>query len=429
MDGEERRLLIGRAAATRQGNHRTATTIVVGTLVGFAILITVFILLRREIAARALYEELLRMNVEALTDGKSAQRDRDRLFELSIDLIAVADVEGSFLRVNPSFEAVLGYTAAEITSRPFIDFVHPEDREQTIAQTLRLAAGERTIAFENRYTCKDGSYRWLEWTVAPDLENQLLFAVARDTTAARAASAEIAALNVVLEQRLLAVSSVNEELETFSYSVSHDLRAPLRGIDGFSQALLEDYGDVLDATAIGYLARIRAATQRMGQLIEDLLKLSKITRATLERQPTDVSGLARAIVASFRAAEPAREVVVEVADGLHAFADTHLLEIALDNLLRNAWKFTSKVAAARIEVGPHETPDGARGFFVKDNGAGFDMAYAGKLFGAFQRLHAASEFGGTGIGLATVRRIVARHEGRVWADSRAGEGASFFFTL
>ncbi len=369
------------------------------------------------------------INAQDITERRDAQRERDRFFELSVDLIAVANLDGSFLRVNPSFESVLGYTSAEITSRPFIDFVHPDDVEATIKENTQLAAGEGTLGFENRYRCKDGTYRWLEWRVARDLQNRLLFAVARDTTATKAASAEIAALNVQLEQRIQAVTVVNAELETFSYSVSHDLRSPLRGIDGFSQALLEDYGSVLDAAAVGYLDRIRAATQRMGRLIDDLLQLSKITRANLHRQPTDVSALARSIVSRLRDAEPARDVTIEVAADLHASADPRLLEIALENLLANAWKFTSKVEHPRIEVGGLETAEGARGFFVKDNGAGFDMIYADKLFGAFQRLHAVTEFSGTGIGLATVRRIVSRHDGRVWADSRAGEGASFFITL
>jgi PAS domain S-box-containing protein len=369
------------------------------------------------------------INVQDITERKDAERDRDRFFELSIDLIAVADSGGTFLRVNPSFEAVLGYAPAEITARPFIDFVHPDDRAATIRETQQLAAGARTIGFENRYRCKDGSYCWLEWTAAPDIENGLLFAIARDATASKAATAEIAALNLQLEERIQAVTAVNEELETFSYSVSHDLRAPLRSIDGFSQALIEDYAGVLDATAVGYLDRVRAATQRMGQLIDDLLKLSKITRATLERKTTDISAVARSIIKDLRAAEPDRKLVIEVADDLHASADPQLLEIALENLLRNAWKFTSKVAHPHIEVGAHATAEGTQEFFVKDNGAGFDMAYAPKLFGAFQRLHAASDFPGTGIGLATVRRIITRHDGRVWADSRSGKGATFFFTL
>ncbi len=224
------------------------------------------------------------------------------------------------------------------------------------------------------------------------------------------------------------LKAANQELEAFSYSVSHDLRAPLRSIDGFSQALLEDYAERIDEPGRQYLGRIRAATARMGELIDDLLQLSRVTRAEMTREAVDLSALAGSIVDDLRRTDPDRPVEVVIQSGLHVEGDAKLLRIALVNLLSNAWKFTGRQAAARIELGSSET-DNEHVFYVRDNGAGFDMAYASKLFGAFQRLHAASEFPGTGIGLAIVQRIVRRHGGRLWAEGAVNRGATFYFTL
>jgi signal transduction histidine kinase len=239
---------------------------------------------------------------------------------------------------------------------------------------------------------------------------------------------ESEAREALLAKQACELEAVNRELETFSYSVAHDLRAPLRGIDGFSQALLEDHGDRLDASGKDALQRVRAASQRMAQLIDDLLKLSRVTRSELHREPVDLSALARTIVADLQKAQPDREVIVVIAEGLAANGDPRLLRAVLENLLANAWKFTAKQPRARIEFGMTRH-DGGRAYFVRDDGAGFDMAYADKLFGAFQRLHASSDFPGTGIGLATVQRIVHRHGGRVWAEGAVGRGATFYFTL
>ncbi len=224
------------------------------------------------------------------------------------------------------------------------------------------------------------------------------------------------------------LEAANQELEAFSYSVSHDLRAPLRSIDGFSEALREDYADQLDENGKDSLRRIRAATQRMGQLIDDLLNLSRVTRAELRRETVDLSRLAKTIGTELRQRDPQRHVEFIVPEGLVTSGDPQLLRVVLDNLLGNAWKFTSKQSQARIEFGSNAT-NGTQAFFVRDNGAGFDMAYASKLFGAFQRLHAMEEFAGTGIGLATVQRIINRHGGRVWAEAAVNQGATFYFTL
>ncbi len=262
--------------------------------------------------------------------------------------------------------------------------------------------------------------------------NAMLAEIDGATRELETSNAEVLRLNAELEQRVRArtvqLESTNAELEAFCYSVSHDLRAPLRAIDGFSQALLDDFPKDIPPEAARYLSRIRASAQRMGQLNEDLLNLSKVSRGELQRGAVDVTELAQQVVAELRAREPERKVEVQVWDGMQASADGRLLRVALENLIGNAWKFTSKTEAPRIEVGA--VRDGAHcSFFVRDNGAGFDMAYASKLFGAFQRLHTVGEFQGTGIGLATVQRIVHRHGGRIWADAKPGRGAVFSFTL
>jgi signal transduction histidine kinase len=240
--------------------------------------------------------------------------------------------------------------------------------------------------------------------------------------------AERVRVEEALRRAKAAAEAASEELEAFSYSVAHDLRAPLRSIDGFSQALLEDCLERLDAEGQRYLQHVRAAAQHMGELIDDLLNLSRVTRAELRRERVNLSELARAVLGRLREAQPGRAVEFVVQDGLVAQADPRLLDVVLVNLLGNAWKFTGKRASARIEFAA-EGADSPRVFFVRDNGAGFNAAYAGKLFGVFQRLHRAQDFEGTGIGLATVQRIVRRHGGRVWAEGEVDRGATFYFTL
>jgi signal transduction histidine kinase len=222
--------------------------------------------------------------------------------------------------------------------------------------------------------------------------------------------------------------AANKELEAFSYSVSHDLRAPLRSIDGFSLALLEDYEEKLDEEGKDNLHRVRAATQRMGALIDDLLNLSRVSRAEMKLQKVDLSALGRSIEAELEESEPGRGIEFHIQEGLQAHADSHLMQIVLENLLGNAWKFTSKRESARIDFGQTQN-NGGGVYFVRDDGAGFDSAKAARLFGAFQRFHDRNDFPGTGVGLATVQRIIQRHGGRIWAESAVGKGATFYFTL
>jgi signal transduction histidine kinase len=244
----------------------------------------------------------------------------------------------------------------------------------------------------------------------------------------RELNTEVHGLNAALQGNVSELRSLNEELGAFAYSVSHDLRAPLRSIDGFSQILLEDKAEALGADGQKHLDRVRAAATHMGALIDDMLRLSRITRDEMSPRSVDLTALARSVVDDLRAHEPHRKVEFESNGALPARADERLLRIALTNLLGNAWKFTRTREPAHVSFGG-ETRDGEAVFFVKDNGVGFDMQYAQKLFGAFQRLHQRSEFEGTGIGLATVQRIVHRHGGRVWAESEVDKGTTFYFTL
>jgi signal transduction histidine kinase len=293
----------------------------------------------------------------------------------------------------------------EATQKAILNVLEDSGEEKT-----RLAETQRAVV--NILEDFDVEKKKVE-QVNSDLRNQIAERV-RAEEAARYAKA--------------VAEAASKELEAFSYSVAHDLRAPLRSIDGFSQALLEDCADQLDVDGTRYLNHVREAAQQMGQLIDDLLNLSRVTRSELRREQVDLTELARAVIARLRDAQPERVVEFVAQDGLVAEADRRLLDIVLTNLLGNAWKFTGKRDVARIEFaatrGEYQTV-----YFVRDNGAGFDQKYAEKLFGVFQRLHAAQEFEGTGIGLATVHRIIRRHGGRVWAEGQVDRGATFYFTL
>ena len=256
----------------------------------------------------------------------------------------------------------------------------------------------------------------------------LAYVILRTVAGLKRAEEKIQILNEDLQRHAIELEATNKELEAFSYSVSHDLRAPLRAIDGFSQAVLEDYGQNLDKQGKDYLDRVRDGSQRMAQLIDDMLNLSRVTRSEMKRETVDLSGVVRSIATELQKTQPERQVEFVVAEGLTASGDVRLLRVALQNLLTNAWKFTGKHSKAKIQFGVIAN-NGKPAYFVRDDGAGFDMAYANKLFGAFQRLHAMTEFMGTGIGLATVQRVIHRHGGRVWAEGKVEQGATFYFTL
>ena len=358
---------------------------------------------------------------------------RDAL-EHAPDGIVIVDRTGAIVFANRQAHDMFGYGAGELVGRPVEILVPAAVRTTHVGHRAHYHGNPRTrpmgVGMDLAGQRKDGTLFPVEISLSPmhTGHGDLVTSVIRDTSERKRVEEQIRRLNETLESRVTELAAVNRELEAFSYSVSHDLRAPLRGIDGFSQALLEEYGERLDDTGQDYLRRVRAAAQRMAELIDDLLDLSRVTRREMRRETVDVSALARAVIDQLRRAEPDRRVAVIVADGLVATGDPHLVRAVLENLLGNAWKFTARQPEARIELGARKGGPPPV-FFVRDNGVGFDMAYASKLFGAFQRLHGMTEFAGTGIGLATVQRIVHRHGGRVWAEAEPGQGGVFFFTL
>lgn len=365
---------------------------------------------------------------------RSPQREYADIFTHNPIPMWIFDLESlRILAVNAAALAHYGYGEREFLGMTIKD-IRSEEDAASLEHYMTTARHALNSAGLWRHRKKDGSLIDVEIT-SHTLHwrgHQARLVSANDVTERLKAEARILELNATLEsqvrERTQQLESVNRELEAFSYSVSHDLRAPLRVIDGFSQALMEDYAERLEGSGSKYLSRIRATTQRMGVLIDDLLTLARVSRRNVRRGDVDVSALAAEVVKELSEKDPSREVVTGIQSGMRAHADGGLVKIVLDNLIGNAWKFTSKTAAARIEVSA-ERRDGVTAFCVRDNGAGFDMQYTHKLFGAFQRLHAESEFTGTGIGLATVARVAALHGGRAWAEGETGKGAVFRFTL
>jgi PAS domain S-box-containing protein len=355
--------------------------------------------------------------------------------------ISILAPDRSFEYLNPRFTQIFGYTIEDIPDKDtWFKKAYPDEayRKKLIAiwnrdtATALRTGKENTRVFTVR--CKNGEDKIIDFRRI-DLKYGKLYQIYDDITvrtkaeeALQRAYDEIKASEERELERAAQLEASNRELEAFSYSVSHDLRAPLRGIDGFSQALLEDYADQLDTQGKDYLQRVRAATQRLEYIIDDMLLLSRVTRSEMRREVVNLSTMAQEIAAEFQVSQSERQVSFVIAPGLVVKADPNLIRIALENLLDNAWKFTSKHVTARIEVGVTANK-GKHAYYVRDDGAGFDMAYADKLFGAFQRLHPITDFGGTGIGLATVQRIIHRHGGRVWAEGAVEQGATFHFTL
>jgi PAS domain S-box-containing protein len=374
-------------------------------------------LLTSEVAERKATEEALR---------QSEERFRLMVSDVKDYAILMLDPDGRVASWNVGAERTKGYQAEEIMGQHFSRF-YPEEEIQSGKPTasLQTALQKGRSEDEGWRVRKDGSRFWADVVITAlrDKTGELrgFCKVTRDVTVRKRNEELLHLRNAQLE-------TANKELDAFSYSVSHDLRAPLRGIDGFSQALLEDYNDKLDSTGQDYLQRVRLAAQRMSVLIDDLLNLSRVTRSEIRREKLDLSAIVRSAADELHRAAPERNVKFVITDGLTADGDSRLLRVAIENLLGNAWKYTSAHSCARIEFGFHED-NGRSAYFVRDDGAGFDPRYSERLFGAFQRLHAVTEFPGTGIGLATVQRIIRRHGGEIWAEGAVEKGATFYFTL
>ncbi len=345
-------------------------------------------------------------------------------------VISILDTDHRYTLIEGDMLEQLGYSKKELLGNKMQDVVGPEKYAEMLPKLKRVFAGE-TFTVEDIREKYDTVSRFVPLkNHAGEVSAAMVFVF--DVSELKEAQRAVAELNHNLEEKITArtiqLASANKELESFSYSVSHDLRAPLRGIDGWSLALLEDYGDVLDEKALTYLGRVRTETQRMGELIDDLLKLSSVSRVEIRLEKIDLSSVAETIIRRLQEEDPLHQVAVHIQQGLICTGDANLIEIMLTNLLGNAFKFTGKTADAQIQFGETEI-DGKKTYFIKDNGAGFNMEQAKNLFGAFQRMHRQSEFAGTGIGLATVQRIIHLHFGTVWAEAVVNQGATFYFTI
>ena len=364
----------------------------------------------------------------------SVRRYRNLLTEMS-EGIGIVDLDENFVFVNESFSKLLGFNSDELIGTDSRNLIHPDDLPRLKMETHLRMEGVSS-SYQLRMIRKDGDERVVRISAIPSRDDdghvEGAVAIMTDMTERVRAEREVRQLNEELAQRVedrtAELAAANRELEAFAYSVSHDLRAPLRIIDGFSQAILEDYADALDDTGKDYLTRIRAGAVNMAKLIEDILSLSRVTRAEMERVDVNLSTLAQEVVSDLVEAEPDRKVTTDIQKDLIARCDKRLMRVVLQNLIGNSWKYTKNVEDAKIEFG-HAILNSESVFFVKDNGAGFDMEYSDKLFKPFQRLHKADEFEGSGIGLATVMRIITRHGGRIWAEAEKDSGATFFFTL
>ncbi len=386
------------------------------------------------------YSRLFYSALDAVDDSRrqlaAKERQLQSLIEAEPECVKVLGTDGSLLQMNRAgLDMIEADSIEQVRGGTVLGIVAPEYREAFAALTERVIGGEAgTLEFE--IIGLKGRRRWLETHAVPmtDDDGRIagLIGVTRDVTERRRADAELRRLNETLERRVrertAALEASNRELEAFSYSVSHDLRAPLRALDGFSHLLEAEYADRIDENGRDYLNRIRAASQRMGQLIDDIIDMARIGRQELKPVELDLAALASEIAESLAEQAPQRKVVWTIPARLKVEADPVLAKILLENLLRNAWKFSAERDEARIAFGSRRR-DGEDVLYVSDNGAGFEQAYVDKLFQPFQRLHDTRRFPGTGIGLAIVSRIVRRHGGRAWAEGIPDHGATFYFTL
>ena len=374
----------------------------------------------------SLHERTRKLDIEKLR--------LEAIFRTASDGIHVLDSDGRLIEANDAFLGMLGYGKDAIGRLFVTDWDAKDDRAVIVQRNAALMETRKTAVFETVHRRRDGALIDVEISACGiEIEGRMyLYASSRDISARKQAQAAIAKLNAELEMRVAArtaeLQSANKELDSFCYTIAHDMRAPVRAINGFSEMVLKGSEEKLDSTAVGYLRRIGASGRRMGDLIDDLLGMARLTRQEMRRGEVNLSAAAEQVVASLRAAHPERNVAVTLQPAVCVNGDPGLLRAVLENLIGNAWKYTAKTAAPTIEFGA-ENRVGRLVIFVRDNGAGFDMQYVRKLFAPFQRLHHESEFEGTGIGLATVRRIIERHGGEIWIDSAINAGTTVYFTF
>ncbi len=383
----------------------------------------------------------LTRDVDAQRKIETEKRRTESSFRLLVETaqegIWTINTEWRTTYVNQYMARLLGYSVEEMLGQHLFSFLDEEGQNQARAVLERGTSGPAGEIHDRKFLRKDGTAVWTRFSRTPMVDERGRYigvlAMVTDMTQRRKAKEQVRRLNAELEQRIAdrtaQLEYSNRELEAFAYTVAHDLRAPLRGITSFSEALREDYTGRLKAQGEDYLRRIVGGARRMSELIDGLLSLSRVNSTELVYRPCDLSAMAGSVMEQLQRQQPERAVKLNVQQGLVEEGDPQLLQVVLENLLGNAWKFTRERPVAEIELSATSDERGVRTYVVRDNGAGFDMAYRDKLFGVFQRLHSQAEFEGNGVGLATVQRIIRRHGGRVWGEGQPGRGASFFFTL
>ncbi|PTY01146.1 response regulator [Opitutus sp. ER46] len=382
---------------------------------------------RQAEALRRAEEERLQRELDAANARIEWETRRNVFFRLSIELLAIATYDGRFTQVNPTWQKTLGYGADALQGCRIADFIHPDDAALTEATITNAQQADTPLYFESRFRASDGRHHWLGWTVAPFAAEGLLFVFARDITERREREDEIRRLNADLEQRTISLQMLNQELESFSYSLAHDLRTPLRSISAYSEMLAAGEAGELSPEVVRMVNTINRNSGRMTQLMDDFLAFFRVARKDVKQENIAMGAVAREAVAAV-GTDDKRVIDVQVADLPAAKGDPAMVLQVFVNLISNAVKFTANRERARIEIGcvSGRTPTV---YYVKDNGVGFNMKYYNRLFGVFERLHRREEFDGTGIGLAIVQKIVQRHGGAVWAEAVVDQGATFYFTL
>ena len=382
---------------------------------------------RQAEALRRVEEERMQRKLDETNQRLEWETRRNYFFRLSIELLAISTYDGVFTQTNPTWQKTLGYAEGELHGHPMQEFIHPEDLAATKEIVANILKAETPLYFENRFRAKDGSYRWLGWTIAPFAAEGLLYIFARDMTERRERENEIRRLNADLEQRTLSLQLLNQELESFSYSLAHDLRTPLRSITAYSEMLIAGEAGELTTEAEKMVRTVQRNRGRMTQLMDDFLAFFRVARKDVKQESINMSAIVREAIATI-SVDTKRVVEFKIGALPAAKGDPAMVLQILVNLISNAVKFTAGRPKAEIEIGAL-SDRAPTVYYVKDNGVGFNMKYYSRLFGVFERLHRREEFDGTGIGLAIVQKIVQRHGGSVWAESVVEQGATFYFTL